>query len=203
MSQIPEGYKRDARGNLVAIENIKPVDLLRDELVNDLIEGAHVAQMGLQSFKAFSRSQVSEFVELSAAEYNVQLGGRKGNISLVTIDGCRKIQLQVSEHIQFDERLQVAKQLIDACIHDWSDGANDRIRTLVEHAFQVDKQGQVSIGRILGLRKLDMDDERWEQAMQAIADSIQVTGSKEYIRFYERATSNDAWRPISLDIAAI
>lgn len=198
-----EGYKQDARGNLVAIQNIKAIDLLRDELIGKLIDEAAQQRRQLQQFKHKMLSQVENFVGLSAEEYGIHLGGRKGNITLVSFDGTRKVQLAIAERKYFDERLQVAKQLIDACIHDWSNGANDRIRTLVEHAFQVDKQGQVSIGRILGLRKLDMDDERWEQAMQAIADSIQVTDSKEYIRFYQRPSSNDSWQPIALDLAVI
>ena len=198
-----EGYKQDARGNLVAIQNIKAIDLLRDELIGKLIDEAAQQRRQLQQFKHKMLSQVENFVGLSAEEYGIHLGGRKGNITLVSFDGTRKVQLAIAERKYFDERPQVAKQLIDACIHDWSNGANDRIRTLVEHAFQVDKQGQVSIGRILGLRKLDMDDERWEQAMQAIADSIQVTDSKEYIRFYQRPSSNDSWQPIALDLAVI
>ena len=40
-------------------------------------------------------------------------------------------------------------------------------------------------------------------AMKAISESLQVVGSKEYIRFYERIGSSDQYQPISLDIAAV
>lgn len=200
---VPAGYKQDAKGNLVVISNIKPIDLIRDELVGELTKLAAQQQQKMLSFKHNIMNEVKTFVALSADEYNVKLGGKKGNITLLSFNGTQKIQLAVTELLQFDERLQIAKQLIDQCIHDWSSGANDRIRTLVEHAFQVDKQGQVSTGRILSLRKLDMRDERWDEAMKAIADSIQITDSKEYIRFYQRRTADDAWQPIALDLAAL
>lgn len=200
---IPAGFKADAKGNLVAMSNIKAIDLIRDELVAKLSGLAVVQQEQMRKFKASVIDELVTFVELSADEYNIKLGGKKGNITLLNFDSSLKIQIAVSEQLQFDERLQVAKQLIDECIHDWSNGANDRIRTLVEHAFQVDKEGQVSTARILSLRKLDMEDERWDRAMKAIADSIQVTDSKSYIRFYKRRNTDDAWQAISLDIAAL
>jgi len=200
---IPEGFKQDAKGNLVPLKRIKPLDLLRDELVVKLTAMASTQQQIIKQFKRSMMEQVKAFVDLSAQDYDVKMGGKKGNISLVSFDGTQKIQIAIADNIQFDERLQVAKQLIDECIHDWSDGSNDRIRALVEHAFRVDKQGQVSTADILGLRKLDMDDERWDRAMQAIADSIQIIGSKEYIRFYTRTDSDGQWEPIALDIAVL
>ena len=200
---VPEGFKKDAKGNLVAIQNIRPIDLLRDELVYKLTAAATEQKTQLKAFKEGMRKQFDDFVSLSALEYDVKMGGKKGNISLVSFDGKLKVQLSIADYIQFDERLQVAKALIDECIHDWALDANSRIRILIEHAFRVDKQGQVSTSEVLSLRKLDMHDARWDKAMQAISDSIQVMGSKEYIRFYNRSDADQKWQPIVLDLAAL
>ena len=56
---------------------------------------------------------------------------------------------------------------------------------------------------VLGLRSLAIADEAWQQAMQAIADSMQTASTKPYIRFYERMESTGEYRPISLDVAAV
>lgn len=200
---IPEGFKQDSKGNLVPIKNIKPLDLLRDELVGELILSANEEQERMILFKSKIMEKVKTFVDLSAQEYDVMMGGKKGNITLVSFDGKQKVQIAIADNVTFDERLQVAKKLIDECIHVWSDGSNDRIRTLVEHAFRVDKQGQVSTADILGLRKLNMNDERWDRAMTAIADSIQIVNTKEYIRFYKRDDPEGKFEAISLDIAAL
>lgn len=37
-------YRRDAKGNLVAVENIREIDLLRDELVNEIVGRAQAVQ---------------------------------------------------------------------------------------------------------------------------------------------------------------
>lgn len=66
----------------------------------------------------------------------------------------------------------------------------------------MDKEGNLSTARILGLRRVDIQDDRWQRAMQAISDSVQVVGSKDYVRFYER-DSLGKYQPISLDMAVV
>ena len=73
---------------------------------------------------------------------------------------------------------------------------------MVNDAFQVDKEGKISVSRVLGLRRHAIEDARWQKAMQAISDSIIVTDSKNYIRFYER-DSEGKYQAISLDFANI
>jgi hypothetical protein len=109
----------------------------------------------------------------------------------------------MQDNLAFDERLQAAKALIDACIKDWTQGSRSEIKALIDNAFQVDKEGKISTGRVLGLRRLDIKDQQWQSAMQAISDSVQVLGSKPYIRIYERVGDSDNYQPISLDLASI
>lgn len=59
-----------------------------------------------------------------------------------------------------------------------------------------------STNRVLSLRRLDIQDGKWQQAMEAISDSIIITDSKAYIRFYER-DAHGAYQAISLDFATI
>ena len=203
MNTIPEGYKENAKGNLVPISKIKEIDQIRDEEVNRLIKDARQLQQKMMVFKSQVRQTVTDFVDLSADQYDISLGGKKGNISLQSFDGRKKVQLSISENIGFDERLQVAKELIHQCIEEWSKDVNDNIKVLVDQAFEVDKEGNISTARVLGLRRLDMNDKRWDKAMQAISDSITVTNTKEYIRFYQRRELDQKFEPIALDLAAL
>ena len=200
---IPTGFMQNSQGYLVPNELVKPIDMERHDLVMDVINNALNVQNQLREFKDFVHENVAAFVELSAEQYEVKLGGVKGNVSLMTFDGKYKIQRSVAEHVSFDERLQVAKELVDKCINRWAEGARSEIKVLVQDAFQTDKAGKISTSRVLGLKRLDIQDEEWLQAMQAITDSIQVTGSKTYVRIYERVGDSDQWKPIPLDIAAL
>lgn len=192
----------DSKGRLVPIGLMKEVDILRDDVVQELVKRAQDHSHSLARFKTSVLADIGAFIDLSAEKYDVHFGGHRGNVTLFSFDGRYKVHRQIQDSITFDERLQVAKELIDGCVRDWSRGADDKIKVLVEHAFQVDKTGKISIERVLGLRRLDIDDPQWRKAMHAIGESIQVVSSKTYIRFYERVGS-DQWRPISLDLASV
>jgi hypothetical protein len=129
------------------------------------------------------------------------MGGKKGNVKLTSFDGRFQVCSAYQDRIVFDERLQVAKSLIDRCIRKWSDGANGNLVTLVNSAFDVDQEGNVSPAKVLGLRRHDIDDPDWRKAMDAIGQALTVVASKNYVRFYERQ-ENGEYRQISLNIAA-
>lgn len=203
MTAIPEGYKQDPRGALIPLTAIKPIDLLRDEVVQEVVARVRAMSRELAALKTDVFQRIDDFVDLSAREFDVQLGGTKGNVSLRSFDGRYKVERAVAEYIVFDERLQVAKALIDECLREWTEGARTEIRALIDQAFQVDKEGRISTGRVLGLRRLNIADEKWEKAMQAINDAITVTGSKTYVRVYERVGNTERYLPIPLDIAAV
>lgn len=200
---IPDGYMQDAQGRLVPESLVKPIDKARDQLVQELINKAVAVKSTLMEFKKATFADIAAFVDLSLEQYDTKLGGKKGNVTLFSFDGKYKVQFAVSENIQFDERLQAAKSLIDECITEWSQGSSPEIQVLVQDAFKTDSEGNLNHGRILGLRRLDITDERWKRAMQAIGESVQVVGSKQYVRFYQRRNETDQYDPIALDMAAL
>lgn len=198
---VPDGYMMNAKGHLIPVDKVKPVDKLRDEQVRMMMRHAKALNEDMQRKKIMLFAAFNDFITLSAQEYDVQIGGKKGNTTLLSYDGKFKIQLAVSENIVFDERLQVAKSLIDECLTEWTQGSNDNIKALINQAFQVDKEGKISTHRVLSLRSLDINDDKWLRAMEAISDAVQVTDTKEYIRFYERDDETGAYRQIALDFS--
>ena len=202
VTQMPDGFRQDSKGRLVPENTIKPIDFERDALVSRLIEKVKEVQQQLKQFKALAFGDIAAFVDLSLEQYDVHLGGNKGNITLYSFDGQYKIVRQIQDSIRFDERLQAAKVLIDECIQSWSADSNDHLKILILDAFQVDKEGKISTGRVLGLRRHDIKDEKWLQAMDAIAESINVVDSKSYVRFYER-DKDGKYQAISLDFANV
>jgi hypothetical protein len=200
---IPAGFWMDAQGRLVQESMIKPIDMERDRLVRDLVERADRLNSELTAFKANAFGDIEAFVELSAEQYDVKVGGKKGNVTLYSFDGRYKILRAVQESIAFDERLQAARALIDECLRDWTQGARPEVATIANDAFRTDSQGEIRTARVLALRRLDIKDERWQLAMKAIGEACQVVGSKSYIRAYERVGDSDQYRAISLDIAGV
>lgn len=199
---VPVGYLRNAQGHLVPEDAVRPWDKERDRLVREIVAAAKALQRQMSVFKSRAMGDVDAFVELSAERYDVKLGGRKGNVTLMTFDGQYKVQIAISDRLVFDEGMVAAKALVDECIHEWTAGSRTEIKALVEHAFQTDKEGKINIGRILGLMRLSIDDPKWRRAMDAIKDSMQVAASTQYIRVYERQGA-DRYEQVALDLAAL
>lgn len=202
-SRIPPGYRADGQGRLVPLEAIKQIDLLRDDLVVKIAEQAKAQSQQLAAFKEQSFADISAFVEISAEQYGVVIGGRKGNLTLYSFDQRYKVIRAVDETLVFDERLQVAKALIDECLADWTSNARPELKAIIDRAFEVDKAGNINTDRVLGLRRLETKDERWLRAMQAISDSTMVSASKSYMRVYERVGQTERYEQIPLGMAGV
>lgn len=195
-------YLRDAKGSLVPIELVKPMDLLEDELVREQLADARVISEMLRAFKQRTFDRVGSFQALLAQDYDVTIGGRKGNIALSTFDGCGQLKIAVADRLELGPQLGIAKALIDECLREWSADSHVAIRALVDRVFVADKEGEIShTGIFMLLRLTGIDDERWLRAMQALRDSMRVIGSRTYARYYDRPAPDGAWRGVPLDIA--
>lgn len=200
---IPDGYWENAQGALVPEANVKDIDKLRDQTVRAMFDRAFKAHDVLKEFKDISFSDVANFSQISADQYGAKIGGDKGNLSLTSYDGRLKVQRNIAEKINFNEQLQAAKQLIDECLEEWTDGSRNEIKALINRTFNVDKKGEISTAKVLSLKTINIQHPKWQQAMQAISDSINIIGSKAYLRFYIRDDATGGYLPLSLDIASI
>lgn len=196
-------YLEDAQGRLIPMSAVKPIDKKRHDAVLSIMKDTFAERDRLIEFKQNIWMRVQEFLAESAKDSGARkFGGAKGNVTLTSFDGKYKVIVAVNDTIQFNEKLQVAKQLIDKCIADWSEGANKNLRAIVDDAFNVGKSGLVSTSRVLGLRRLHITDATWKKAMEAISESMQVASSKTYMRFYERL-QDGSFKQIPLDIAVL
>nr|WP_319473064.1 DUF3164 family protein [uncultured Sphaerochaeta sp.] len=179
-------YYEDARGTLVPEEMVKPVDQLRDQLVSSIMNKIFKLRLDMESVKGQVLDDIDTFMTLAAAEYGVQLGGKKGNLTLATFDGKYRIIIKMNDRQSFTEGIYLGKELIDKCIEKWSDGANQNLKAIIDQAFQVNQSGKMDIRRVLALRKLDIKDPDWTKAMDIISDAVQVETSKQHLLIYVR-----------------
>ncbi|EOF5041026.1 DUF3164 family protein [Providencia rettgeri] len=201
--EVPEGFWINAKGHNVPLKTIKQIDRLRDALVGDIVTPAKALNQALKDLKTTAFNSIDAFRELSAEQFDAPVGGEKGNVKLYAFDGEHCIQVAIQDRMAFDERLQTAKTLIDECIFSWSEGANPNILAIINDAFQVDKEGKIRIREILSLRRLDIQDDKWLKAMDAISESIQIVDSCRYIRIYERTGDSNKYIQISLNITGV
>ena len=195
-------YMQDGRGALIPIEQVKAADKLEDETVRKIMSFARDLSAQIARFKGHTFEDLNGLQSLFEQEYGAKAGGKKGNVTFQSFDGLSKVQVQIAEQITFGPQLQQAKALIDECLIEWGAESRAEIRALVNRVFAVEKEGQINRAELFGLLRLDITDTRWLSAMEAIRDSIRVTGTKAYVRFYERPHVKAEWTAITIDLAA-
>lgn len=198
----PEGYMVNGQGHHVPVDQVKPLDILRDEFVWKWIlriveENERMAQLKADMFEEYDALR-----ELAATEYDTQLLSDKGNGTVRAYSNAARIEISRSDLISFDD-LEPAKLLIDECIQEWSQDARQELVALIDQAFKPGRSGRISRSAIMGLMRLDITDPRWLRAMDAIRDAIRVDGTKDYIRAYVRTGRDRKLEMIPLDFAKI
>ena len=201
-AEIPRGYWKKADGTLVPEKAVKLIDKERTRLVNGIADKALKLQTAIAEYKQAVMAEIDAFVARAATEHGVKIGRVKGNMTLPTFDGAKRIQVQVQDSIDFDERLQLAKVKIDECLHRWSKGSRAEIKVLVQSAFEVDAKGAINARKVLELRKHAFEDAEWQEAMTLIADSVTRTFAKRYMRVQIR-NDDGSYETVALDPAAL
>ncbi|KGE00981.1 DUF3164 family protein [Rhizobium sp. YS-1r] len=194
-------FMTDVKGGYIPLAMVKPQDKLQDETVRKIMTFALDLNAQIARFRGHSMTDLGDLDALLAQEYGAKIGGAKGNRTYQTVDGLMKVQVQVAELIDFGPELQIAKSLIDECLNEWSADSRPEIQAIVTRAFNTDKEGKINRAEIFMLLRHQIEDERWQRAMDAIRDAMRVTGSKEYLRFYRRSTGTDQWQAVTIDLA--
>lgn len=195
-------YRQDARGNLVSVDNIKPIDLARDDFIREAFAKVLPLREQMKELKAQQMADANAFIDLSVEQYGAKRSV-KGNITLTSFDGKLRIAIAQADVLHFDERLQAAKALIDECLNEWTQDSRAELKTFVLQAFDVSKEGKINVRKVLELRKLEIDDDKWKRAMQAIADSLHTQATREYIRYYQRNDATGKYEQVVLDFAGV
>lgn len=191
----------DAKGRWTPVETIRAADKLEDQTVRKIVHYASELSAQVTRYKQHTFDDLGSLEALIAEKYGASKGGSKGNKTFMTFDGLFKVQVQVQESIDFGPQLHIAKDLIDECLNEWAADSRPEIRAIVTRAFNTDKAGKINRAEIFMLLRLEIEDERWRKAMEAIRDAMRVVGSKTYVRCYERDSIADKFRAISIDLA--
>jgi hypothetical protein len=193
-------FLHDNQGREVPIDYIDKVIKKRHFIVMESFEklGQYIALT--QNFKKWVFETVKGYLDDVAGEYHEKW---QGNATIMDFSQTKRIEVDIQKYITFDERLNIAKLKIDNCMKKWSEGSCGELRTLVMDAFRVDKKGNVDTKLILGLRQYKFDEPDWNEAMDIIAQSLLITGSKTYIRFASRTGADGRWVNHVLNFSAM
>lgn len=195
-------YMADGTGALRAVETIPPLKKLRDECVRREFGFALALADQVSRFKGHLMTNLGNFDALVQQEFNVTVGGAKGNRTYTSFDGLWKIEVRMQDRVAYGPELQAAKALFDECLNEWAAETRPSLRSIVTNAFDTDRDGQINRTNIHTLLNTEDDDPRWQRGQDAIREAMYVIGSKEYVRFSMRPTQKDRWATVTIDLAS-
>ena len=196
---LPVDGLENPYGNIVPMRYIRPEVQLQDQLVRDLLARAERLRQTIAAEKAAMLADVRSFLAILDEKYGVKRTGQRGGTTLDSFDGRRRVVISVGDSITLGPEISAARALIDECIGRWAVGANANLKVIVDDAFKVGESGKLAVDRVLGLRRIEIDDDTWRQAMLAINDAVQVSRSREYLRLYQRETADARMEQVAID----
>ncbi len=194
-----ERTKTDAQGRAIPVSVIKSEMLKQDSVVNKTLDRVKRLHKRIVADKIKLYQDIEDYLEYVAKKNGLTW---KGNAGFTSFDGQYKIEIRFKERIEFGLELQLAKQKIDECLKDWTSESNANLRAIISEAFQVDKKGEIAKHRILSLRKYNIKDPIWKEAMELIDKAIRVVSTKQYVSFYERDEHGE-YKMIVLNFTAL
>ena len=106
------------------------------------------------------------------------------------------------KHAIITEEMLAAKAQVLECVKSWTSGANAHLVEVVHRMLSPGRNGQIRTADVLEMPRWEINDENWKRAMQAVKDSILVSGTAVYVRIYKRI-SGDKYEAVPLDLAAV
>jgi hypothetical protein len=200
-----DGNWINRNGKPVSPEHINKVVKKRDQVVSKIMAKALRLEGNIKKAKMDILKEVDRYLQAlaKASEADMSIKDSKGNITLTDYSGLNQIEVSINDLVEFDERILVAKDLIDKCLNKWADGANENIRSIISEAFNTDKQGKINKFMIIRLTKIEIKDPDWKKAIGLIIDSMNVRGTRQYVNLRTRESSDDRYRTINLNFSSI
>lgn len=172
------------KGQEVPAAYVPKLDKQKERLTEKLLKKATDLNKKLTTFKADALSELDDFYAKLLQSNNVKSDG-KGNYSITSFSKNIKIEVSVSERIEFDEQIEIAQIKINEYISSKTEGIDNDLLQLINQAFQTTK-GKMDTKRILGLFSLKITAAKWIEAMELIKASMSRNTSKRYLRIWKK-----------------
>jgi len=177
----------DETGNTVPVEYISPGNRLKERHAATLIKQAKQTNKRLVNFKKQVDKLCREVYAIMMEEYKVKENG-KGNYTWYSFDRSIKVEVSISERIDFDDMaINACKQKLDEFLSENLNAKMEFVKELVTDAFSTSR-GKLDAKKVMSLLKYrtKIKAQLFQDALNLLEDSIRRPSSKTYFRISER-----------------
>lgn len=190
---------RDANGNDIPVKYVSAYDRQRDRTARRIRARFEKARRMLEAVV------VESAADLRALKVGKDRPGEKGNFQTSSFDGLIRVAIKQQYCIRLDERVISARDLMLGYVKGVLDRVNGvdttALRLLVENAFKANSSGYLSTAKVLALIRMEVNDPKWRAAKEILQAAIMPQKGKRYLACEVRASTQEDFRAIRLDLA--
>ena len=193
----------DESGAAVPVEYVTAGNRLKERSAAQLVKGAKAVNKSLQEFKDLMERLCGEVYKKAMEEYKAKTDG-KGNFTWFNFDRSVKIEVSISERIDFDDlAIKAAKEKLDAFLNENLDSKMEFLKDMVVDVFSTSK-GKIDSKKVMQLMKYrsKIHHPLFQEAINILSDGIRKPESKTYFRIWERA-DDGSYQLIELNFSAL
>lgn len=176
----------------------------RHEYVCNAVNFFNEYNKNLKEFKELVFEQGKQLYDQMFDVYGKEAKETK-SFSLESNDGLKKVEIEFHERIEFDERAVIHIATLKQVFRDKFQNRNQKMYNMLETLLVKNKAGDYDPRLLTKLNKHrdDIDDARFSEALDNLANCHKVAGTSKYIRAYERRELDGAWEVINIQFSAL
>ena len=197
----------DSDGNPVPIKHVNAFDRLRDKKVMAIYNRWTKARQVVERCMAECLQDLAELQGERSKQPKGQLG-IKGNFSISSFDGLVNVQIRQNYNIVLDARSVQARDMMfeyaESMIGKVKDIAGvdvQFLRKTIATTFKPSSTGQLPIGKVYDLIRLDVRDPQWIKARELLQESMDSQKGKAYLVVAKKPDHQHDAETIRLDAA--
>lgn len=114
----------------------------------------------------------------------------KGYFSFRSFDGNIVVRLDRARDVVFNEKLDLAKELIDEAVREIAGETAGDLRTIVESAFKPrGKNRTLDRQRLSDICRMNVRNEKWKKAVELIKAAAEESARMDYLRVLDGGTA--------------
>lgn len=194
----------DENGVSIPTNRLTKVEKLLERNTAKILKKATDLNTKLKEFK-------DEITQLSQDAYNAFMEAKnitketKGNFTFYNFNRTIKVEVSVSERIEFDDlTIEAAKARFDEFLNSNITSKNEFAKQMIIDAFETQRAGKLDVKRILQLTRYKdkINDPLFSEAVELINSAIRRPESKTYFRVWLKDTSGK-YQNIDLNFSSI
>ncbi len=190
----------DHNGQVIPSAYVPKLDKDRDRVAQRYAKKAIDLRDRIAAFKEELLETCDDLYDQMMAENKVN-PTTKGGYTVTSFDKAVKIEVAVSQKIEFDDRIQVAQEMINKYLADKTGDIDDDLRQIINLAFQTTK-GSMDVKRVLSLFSLNIKSKQWLDAMEVLKKSITRNHTRRYARVWVKDDQGN-YQNVELNFSSI